>query len=41
MVTGSSTANLSIVVVDARNGLIEQSRWHALIVALLRFRTWS
>ena len=36
MVTGSSTANLSIVLVDARKGLIEQSRRHAFIVSLLR-----
>ena len=36
MVTGSSTANLSIVLVDARKGMIEQSRRHAFIVSLLR-----
>jgi len=36
MVTGASTANLSIILVDARHGLVEQSRRHALIASLLR-----
>jgi len=36
MVTGSSTANLSIVLVDARLGVIEQSRRHSYIAGLLR-----
>src|SRR5699024_8118709 len=36
MVTGASTADLGIVLVDARNGLTEQSRRHALILSLLR-----
>ncbi len=36
MVTGASTANLSIVLVDARAGVIEQSRRHAAIAGLLR-----
>ena len=36
MVTGASTANLSIVLVDARLGVIEQSRRHTYIAALLR-----
>jgi bifunctional enzyme CysN/CysC/sulfate adenylyltransferase subunit 1 len=35
MVTGSSTANLSIVLVDARQGVLEQSRRHTCISALL------
>lgn len=35
MVTGASTANLSIVLVDARQGVIEQTRRHAFISALL------
>jgi bifunctional enzyme CysN/CysC/sulfate adenylyltransferase subunit 1 len=35
MVTGASTANLSIVLVDARNGVTEQSRRHTYIAALL------
>ncbi|MGH9222903.1 MAG: sulfate adenylyltransferase subunit 1 [Acidimicrobiales bacterium] len=36
MVTGSSTANLSIILVDARKGLVEQSRRHAFLATLLR-----
>lgn len=36
MVTGASTANLSVVLVDARQGVIEQSRRHTYIASLLR-----
>jgi sulfate adenylyltransferase large subunit len=36
MVTGASTADLAVVLVDARNGLTEQSRRHAFLAALLR-----
>ncbi|MGB7841050.1 MAG: GTP-binding protein [Terrimicrobiaceae bacterium] len=36
MVTGASTANLSVILVDARLGVIEQSRRHACIASLLR-----
>jgi sulfate adenylyltransferase large subunit len=36
MVTGSSTADLGLVLVDARQGLTEQSRRHAVILSLLR-----
>ena len=36
MVTGASTANLAIILVDARNGLTEQSRRHAFLTTLLR-----
>jgi bifunctional enzyme CysN/CysC len=36
MVTGASTADLALVLVDARNGLVEQSRRHAFIASLLR-----
>lgn len=36
MVTGASTANLALVLVDARKGLVEQSRRHAFIASLLR-----
>lgn len=36
MVTGASTANLSIVLVDARQGVVEQSRRHTFISSLLR-----
>jgi bifunctional enzyme CysN/CysC len=35
MVTGASTAELSIVLVDARKGVLEQSKRHAYISALL------
>ena len=36
MVTGASSANLSVVLVDARLGVIEQSRRHSCIASLLR-----
>ncbi len=36
MVTGSSTADLSLVLVDARYGVVDQTRRHAAIAALLR-----
>jgi sulfate adenylyltransferase subunit 1 len=36
MVTGASSANLSVVLVDARLGVIEQSRRHTCIASLLR-----
>jgi bifunctional enzyme CysN/CysC len=36
MVTGASTADLAIVLVDARRGVLEQSRRHAFIASLLR-----
>jgi bifunctional enzyme CysN/CysC/sulfate adenylyltransferase subunit 1 len=36
MVTGASSANLSVVLVDARAGVIEQSRRHTYLAALLR-----
>jgi sulfate adenylyltransferase large subunit len=36
MVTGASTADLAIVLVDARQGVVEQSRRHALIASMLR-----
>ena len=35
MVTGASTANLALVLVDARNGVIEQTRRHSYIASLL------
>jgi bifunctional enzyme CysN/CysC len=35
MVTGASTADLSMILVDARNGVVEQSRRHAFIASLL------
>jgi len=36
MVTGASTSNLAIVLVDARTGVIEQSRRHTALASLLR-----
>lgn len=38
MVTGASTANLAIILVDARTGVIEQTCRHAFIANLLRIR---
>ena len=35
MVTGASTADLSVILLDARKGVLEQSRRHAFISALL------
>ncbi|MEQ8324754.1 MAG: sulfate adenylyltransferase subunit CysN [Vicingaceae bacterium] len=35
MVTGASTANLALILVDARNGLVEQTSRHAFIASLL------
>jgi bifunctional enzyme CysN/CysC len=35
MVTGASTADLALVLVDARNGVVEQSRRHAFLATLL------
>ncbi len=36
MVTGASTADLSVILVDARKGVSEQTRRHAFIASLLR-----
>jgi len=36
MVTGASTADLAIILVDARNGVVEQTRRHAYITTILR-----
>jgi bifunctional enzyme CysN/CysC len=36
MVTGASNADLAIILVDARKGVVEQSRRHAFIASLLR-----
>ncbi len=36
MATGASTANLAIILIDARNGVITQSRRHSFISSLLR-----
>ncbi len=36
MVTGASTADLAVILVDARNGVVEQTRRHAFITTILR-----
>lgn len=36
MVTGASTANLAIILIDARKGLVEQTHRHSFIASLLR-----
>jgi sulfate adenylyltransferase subunit 1 len=36
MVTGASTANLAVILIDARKGVLTQSRRHAYIASLLR-----
>lgn len=36
MVTGASTANLAIILIDARKGVIEQTKRHAFIASLLK-----
>lgn len=36
MVTGASTANLALILVDARNGVVEQTCRHSLIASLLK-----
>jgi sulfate adenylyltransferase subunit 1 len=38
MVTGASTANLAIILVDARKGVIEQTKRHSFIANLLRIQ---
>jgi bifunctional enzyme CysN/CysC len=35
MVTGASTSDLALILVDARNGVVEQTRRHALLASLL------
>jgi bifunctional enzyme CysN/CysC len=36
MVTGASTANAALILIDARKGVLEQSRRHAFLASLLR-----
>jgi sulfate adenylyltransferase subunit 1 len=36
MVTGASTANVALILVDARRGILEQTRRHAFIASLLQ-----
>ncbi|MCZ6673261.1 MAG: GTP-binding protein, partial [Verrucomicrobia bacterium] len=38
MVTGASTANLAVLLVDARNGVVEQTCRHAFIATLLKIQ---
>ncbi|UOQ67921.1 sulfate adenylyltransferase subunit 1 [Hymenobacter volaticus] len=40
MVTGASNADLAIVLVDARQGVVEQTRRHTLVAALLGIRNF-
>src|SRR6476619_6395857 len=35
MVTGASTADLAVILVDARNGVVEQTRRHAFLATIL------
>jgi sulfate adenylyltransferase subunit 1 len=36
MVTGASTANAALILIDARNGVVEQTRRHSFIASLLQ-----
>ena len=36
MVTGASTANLALLLIDARHGVVEQTKRHAFIASLLQ-----
>lgn len=36
MVTGASTANVALILVDARNGVVEQTKRHSIIASLLQ-----
>jgi len=38
MVTGASTANLAIILIDARKGILEQTHRHAFIASLLHIK---
>lgn len=38
MVTGASTANLALILIDARKGVIEQTKRHAFIASLLQIK---
>ncbi len=38
MVTGASTAHLAIILVDARKGVVEQTKRHAFLASLLRIQ---
>ena len=36
MVTGASTANVALILIDARNGVVEQTKRHAIIASILQ-----
>ncbi|HET9432269.1 MAG TPA: GTP-binding protein, partial [Chitinophagaceae bacterium] len=36
MITGASNANLIIILIDARQGVVEQTRRHSIIASLLK-----
>lgn len=36
MITGASTVNVALILIDARNGIIEQTKRHAFIASLLQ-----
>src|SRR5450432_861504 len=38
MVTGASTANLAIILIDARKGILEQTHRHSFIASLLHIK---
>src|SRR5690606_38545167 len=38
MVTGASSANLAIILIDARKGVIEQTKRHSFIASLLQIK---
>ena len=38
MVTGASTANLALILIDARKGIVEQTRRHSFIASLLQIQ---
>jgi sulfate adenylyltransferase large subunit len=38
MVTGASTADVAVILIDARNGVVEQTRRHAYIASLVGIR---
>ncbi|MEE3232605.1 MAG: GTP-binding protein [Candidatus Latescibacterota bacterium] len=38
MITGASTANLAILLIDARHGVVEQTRRHSFVANLLRIQ---
>jgi bifunctional enzyme CysN/CysC len=40
MVTGASTADVAIILVDARKGVLTQTRRHSFLVSLLGIRAW-